>query len=316
MRKNVASPFTWALWVLTGLGIVAVAFLVGLEVPMAPGVVALGVALTVVIVAAVWAIMARTSLWPQTGAGARPLWALLWGGCATLLLVFPSGTAWQAMVEHWNLTPLAYSFSGAWPEETGKALGVVLVLMAYPRIWDKPWHGLLLGTLVGLGFEMTENILYAVTGGYMHATSDLAGGLQMWGLRLGLGPGMHAMWTGISGFFISTALREVSKPAGGEMRPADARRAPSETFGLILLGWLIAFALHFAWNIQWPGAQETYVQLGWPIVVYIPTLVIYVLLWRRSLRAAKQERQAAAEHQQQLNEWAVPNVWTPPETAR
>ncbi|WP_018025147.1 PrsW family intramembrane metalloprotease [Corynebacterium ulceribovis] len=276
--------FLLLFWLMTVIGTVVALVLIGMEVPTILPVVAMGVALAALICGVVLWLMARTRLWPDKKA--KAVWLALagmaWGSGGTMVILLPSATAWQAIMEWADITPLVYSFAGAWPEETAKALGVIVIMLAFPQIWNRPWHGLLLGTSIGLGFEMLENILYGGMGGYTHATSDIYGGAQMWGLRMLLGPGMHAMWTGIVGALFGYAL--LASTNRGQM------------FGRIALGWLIGFGLHFAWNIQWPVEPDSYVHIAWPLTVYVPTLALYVLAWRRALRDARAMDTAAEDN--------------------
>ncbi|CAL9394702.1 hypothetical protein SUDANB121_01339 [Nocardiopsis dassonvillei] len=92
--------------------------------------------------------------------------AVAWGltaatGCALL--------ANAALTGIWSKT-MGLVFAEVWGaaltaplnEELFKLVGIVLVAVAFPRAVRGPVDGFVIGALVGLGFEVTENLVYAV----------------------------------------------------------------------------------------------------------------------------------------------------------
>ena len=49
-------------------------------------------------------------------------------------------------------------------EELAKGAGVALLLVLAPRLVRSPFDGLILGALIGLGFQISEDISYAFIG--------------------------------------------------------------------------------------------------------------------------------------------------------
>ncbi|MEK8226591.1 PrsW family intramembrane metalloprotease [Oerskovia sp. M15] len=114
-------------------------------------------------------------------------------------------------------------------------LGVVLVLYAGRAHVTRPLNGLVYGAMVGLGFEVSENVSYIVQGAIMDPNSDAVGALQVGLSRVLIGLGGHAMFTAIAGFGVAYALTAFRVPV--------ARR-----IGMAVGAYLLAWALHFAWN--------------------------------------------------------------------
>ncbi len=228
----------------------------------------ISVGFIIIELALVWWLMSRSKLWAS--AGAWPLLAILWG--ATVPMIFnraaadPIGDIVAAL--QWEEAFSA--FAGAWPEETSKGLGVVLLLLLLPKVWDKPWHGLHLGMLVGLGFELIENLQYGIYGGFEHGSSDATGVFLSWILRNSFGGGLHLMFSALVGFGIGMALLHPTL--------STARR-----WLVGLAGFGAGFGAHFVWNYDWPPSFTT---LVW-VVTYLFCLVATVWCWRYSYQLAR-----------------------------
>lgn len=160
--------------------------------------------------------------------------ALLWGAGVSTLIAFATGPALMLLISDSGWHASMASWGGAYPEEIGKALGVVVVVMSF-RFFNRPWHGLIVGAVVGLGFEANENVLYGSMGALLDPESDWMGFWETWALRLVAGPALHVTFTALAGWGIGWALFAF----GWSM----LRRLATA------LGWLVvAFSLHFAWN--------------------------------------------------------------------
>ena len=202
----------------------------------------------------IWPKMDRTAMWVTL--------SLLWGGGMSVLLVAPvAGAMMDGAMAWWPDAEM--SFGGAYPEEPIKALGVVIILMAFSGL-NRPWHGLATGALVGLGFEVVENALYGVFLGIMHAENDFQGAVEVWVLRLIVGPLLHTVWTAMVGWGIGQAL--------------------FSTRGLLpAFGWLsVAFGLHFAWNYS---ADPQWLTMAIASVVQYPLIIWLVVVASRRARA-------------------------------
>ncbi|QTH59703.1 PrsW family intramembrane metalloprotease [Corynebacterium hindlerae] len=192
-------------------------------------------------------------LWPNAGS----LWWLscvVWGAGVSVALVMPAATGWTSIVEKLGWSMVSASFSGAYPEEIAKAFGVVIILYAFRKL-NRPWHGFVTGGLIGLGFEVHENVIYGASGALLDANSDFNGAVEMWFVRMVAGPGLHIVFTALAGWGIGLAMFR-----------RDSLRG---------LWWVVlSLALHFVWNILWPSEF-------WLVTHYvIMTVLVYPLfIW-------------------------------------
>jgi RsiW-degrading membrane proteinase PrsW (M82 family) len=128
-----------------------------------------------------------------------------------------------ALISIGLLTPLV--------EEVGKALGVVLVVVLSSK-FDNPTDGVVYGTAAGLGFAVTENMIYGTgTGAHL---SSLGGILMLVIGRTLLSAGVHAVCSATFGGFLGHAIlsgRKISKVVWTST------------------GLAIAVSMHGAWNL-------------------------------------------------------------------
>src|SRR5699024_9166783 len=175
--------------------------------------------------------------WPRTRPGQSRLWlfvALLWGGGVSISMTLPIVTPVMAIFAYTSSRASAASWGGAYPEEIVKTLGVLVICLAFTQL-SGPWHGLLVGAVIGLGFETVENVLYGAAGAQMHQDSDCDRFWQSWALRVLAGPGVPMICTAIAGCVIGRALF-----------PPDEQ--PWRRAGTVVGWWLVAFDIEFAWN--------------------------------------------------------------------
>lgn len=161
-------------------------------------------------------------------------------------------------------------------EETCKGLAVLALLLFYRREFDSVLDGLVYGALVGLGFAMTENILY-LGGEY------LSGGLDaLWTLFLarvvidGLG---HSVYTATTGAAIGFARSRYRKGMARGVVP--------------FLGWSLAVVQHMLWNgglvvvalLMGPEKADTLsVVMVMAAVLTLPGIVVMALIGRSQNR--------------------------------
>jgi RsiW-degrading membrane proteinase PrsW (M82 family) len=158
-----------------------------------------------------------------------------WGAIGAILLSVIGGLVVQAYLEGALGTDLASLASTAVAapliEETCKGIAVLAVLIVARDEIDSTLDGLVYGALVGVGFAMTENILY-------FGQSYLSGGIGEFGILVvaravlsGLG---HPSYTAVTGAAIGWARGRYGRGVARFIVP--------------VLGWCAAVALHAAWN--------------------------------------------------------------------
>lgn len=151
-----------------------------------------------------------------------------------MAFVYVSGQGVNDLFDQLGLSIFVASFAGAWPEEIGKGVGTLLILLSFNSL-NKPWHGLIVGAFVGLGFTVLENIGYGSVAGLLDPSSDLSGVAHVWMLRTVAGPAQHAVYSGIIGFGLALALFGVERSMRWRWSVATAFFA-------------LGFGCHFLWN--------------------------------------------------------------------
>ena len=238
----------------------------------------LGVLFSVLYVAFVLWLLSRSPMWPERG-GAGWRWvaaSLLWGGGVSFLLVMLGGLPVLAITDRLGLRLISASLGGAYPEEIAKVLGVGVILFSF-RALNRPWHGLVTGAVVGLGFEVFENAMYGSFGAILDPNTDVTGTLEMWGVRIFAGPGLHIVFSAVAGWGLGLAVFAAARSTAWRLRTAA--------------GWLfVAFALHFAWNLLYP---EGWMMIANYIVVSLVMYPVFIVVWIRAHRACRADRSYA-----------------------
>ncbi|MFN8532277.1 MAG: PrsW family intramembrane metalloprotease [Dehalococcoidia bacterium] len=116
-------------------------------------------------------------------------------------------------------------------EEGFKGFFLLILMLLFRHEFDNVLDGIVYGSIVGLGFAMTENIVYF---GRMYAEGGLAGLALIVVLRSVLGGSGHALFTATLGAGFGLARESTSLPV--------KIFAP-------LVGYLLAVVQHAAWNL-------------------------------------------------------------------
>ncbi|GHD15941.1 hypothetical protein GCM10007147_03890 [Nocardiopsis kunsanensis] len=167
--------------------------------------------LTPAVLATAWGLLAATGVAAYANTGMGGLWGQTLG--------YETAGEWTAALT----APLN--------EELIKLAGVVVIAVAFPRSLRSPVDGFVIGALVGLGFEVAENFLYALNsitlaGALAPATSVTDSTV----VRVVLtGPGSHWAMTAIAGTAVGVL-------ATVDWRPGLRRTLGA--LGLVLLAML------------------------------------------------------------------------------
>lgn len=261
MTRLLRSPAAWALALIIAAGAAVSGPDLSAYAGAAPVSVGVGLLISATVTGIAATLVRRSRLWDRHGAAVAL--ALAWGALAAPALIILCADQTDDLMARLGWDAIADSVSGAWPEEIAKDLGVALISIAWWPRMRRPGDGLIIGLFCGLGFELIETLVYGAAGALAHPGSDLAGALDSWHQReLGPGAGLHAICTAVAGRGLTTAM-------------ATGRRRHG------VLGVVAGFALHFAWNADWPQswAQPA---LG---VVYVVGLVALAACWRSALRS-------------------------------
>jgi RsiW-degrading membrane proteinase PrsW (M82 family) len=163
----------------------------------------------------------------------------LWGGLTATFFI--AITANDALLSIYNKTVSA-TFAQDWgpglaapfTEETGKGIGILLLMFIAPRLIRTPFDGFIVGAFVGLGFQIFEDVLYAINQSVQGFGGNQFGSVIQIVLMRGLaGFFSHALFSAIYG----TALVHL-------VGTSTTRRRVPLGIGMILL----AMVVHGVWD--------------------------------------------------------------------
>lgn len=165
----------------------------------------------------------------------------LWGGfAATLYLALPANTALLSLYGKWFGTAWASDWAAGatapLTEETAKAIGFVLLLGLAPKLIRSAYDAFILGAFIGIGFEVTEDVLYVFEGAGKHfASSQVADSIQIIALRSASGLVSHAAFSALVCCGLFWLL-------GRDPRGRHVGK------GLLLI--IVGMALHGSWDVS------------------------------------------------------------------
>jgi len=207
----------------------------------------------------------------------EPWWlialAAAWGGLIATGLALPANDAVQSILttsQGVNVAAqLGAAIAGPTDEELLKGLGVVVCTLLARRRMRSPVDGFILGAVVGLGFQVVEDVVY--TANVMAAGQDPWSAIWQMLLLRGIMGGLwsHAVYTGLFGLGLGYALTRPQWSMAARVLAAVA-------------GLAAAWSLHFLWNS--PLLVDS---TDWRLVVVkgLPALLLLLALLHRAQRA-------------------------------
>jgi RsiW-degrading membrane proteinase PrsW (M82 family) len=154
--------------------------------------------------------------------------AVAWGataaaGCALLankgLIGLWAKSAGPQFAANWSA-----SLSAPLNEEILKLCGVIMIVLAAPRMIQGPLDGMIFGALVGFGFQATENVTYALNSIVLSGATDPAKAVVSSALiRIGLTAlGSHWTMTAVAGAGVGYIVAQLRDAEHGGVLPAVA----------------------------------------------------------------------------------------------
>jgi RsiW-degrading membrane proteinase PrsW (M82 family) len=263
------APILWqpaqpVFWVTAALILV---FGVSMAVEVASGVSAPSALLAAVLLGAVQAVL----LWlivramPRFRRQPRSLRivAVVWGATVVPGVAIIANSAYGDSLWSFGLKSLTAALTAPVNEDAMRLLGVLVVLSLAGVRRITVMDGAVYGFLVGAGFEVLENLLYALRG------EDLLGTLSTGVARLVVGFGLHALWTTAAGAGLAYCLSRKQQGVGGR-------------WWVLILMMLAPMLLHAAWDAPGisvlPGVR--YLVFG---LIYLVTLALFfgAVAWGR-----------------------------------
>ena len=210
----------------------------------------------------------------------EPVWmlaaAFLWGATAAVFFAFILNTLFEAIMSG-SLgagAPVATAvLSAPFVEELAKGFALVIFFLWKRDEFDNVLDGIIYATMVGLGFAMTENILYY---GKALAAGGLGASLVTFVLRGVVSPFAHPLFTSMTGIGLGLARQA---PRGSWLKMA----APAA-------GICAAMFLHFLWNFSASLGAMFFLAY---VIVMVPAFLGLITMAIVSLR---QEGRIIREH--------------------
>ncbi len=210
--------------------------------------------------------------------------AVLWGGIVALtfsaitnsyFLTFLQDILPQQTFEAWGAAIVAPV-----NEEFYKGAGLVLLYLLARHEFDGLMDGLVYGAMIGLGFQVVENIQYFLQAATASAGDELRAVVGMFFVRVGLaGAYSHTLFTGLMGFGFAYAVTQHQVPR---------RRRITVGVAFALLAW----AAHFVWNSPWLDGLMGEDTGSFVLALLIKGLPFFAFLVILAVFARRRERQA------------------------
>jgi RsiW-degrading membrane proteinase PrsW (M82 family) len=167
--------------------------------------------------------------------------AVLWGGLVATSAAISGGTALQDLMAKLGSPRFAADWgpavSGALVEELVKVAGVLTIALIAPGQINSMVEGFVYGALVGLGFQVVEDVVFAVNAVVMDSGTDSVGPVITTFLVRGFLGGLwsHTLFTAVAGAGVAYALVRRDRP---RVRRVAVMAA---LFG-------VSAGFHFLWN--------------------------------------------------------------------
>lgn len=206
--------------------------------------------------------------------------AFLWGGfAATWMMAANANDSILALYaksfgQSWALNWGA-GLSAPLTEETAKGSGLLLLIALAPRQVRTAFDGLILGAFIGLGFQIIEDIAYAMTSASSQfGANQIGASIDTIFLRMVSGVAAHIVYSAI---FCAGLIYLLG-------RPAEPRRVGR---GLLLVATPIL--LHGTWDsLAAIGSRSALTLVSLLITVIVIALVIAVRVYELTVRRERE----------------------------
>ena len=205
----------------------------------------------------------------------------VWGAfAATFWIALPANAAlleiWSKLLGPAGASNWGAGFTAPINEEWAKGLGLVLLIGLAPRLIRSAYDGFIIGAFIGLGFQISEDILYA----YNNATStfgtdQLSSSLFILLVRGAVGITSHALFSAI---FCAGVMWILGRT------PGDRRLVRG------ILACLAAMFLHFSWDdASGLSFGNPFLTLVLPYLILMPLAIAILFLVRRLASTTERE---------------------------
>ena len=210
--------------------------------------------------------------------------ALLWGGIVAVTFGGITNSAFLSFLQHVlpGRTVDAWGASIVAPidEELYKGAGLVIIYLMARQELDGVMDGLVYGAMIGLGFQVIEDIQYFMTAAGQSGGGQGGAVISAFFLRVVIsGLYSHMLFTGLMGFGFAYFVTQRGRSLGRRLR----------VFAFFAA---LAWAAHFVWNSPWldslmGGSSGAFILAL--VIKGVPFLILLVLM---TIFARRRERRA------------------------
>jgi RsiW-degrading membrane proteinase PrsW (M82 family) len=169
--------------------------------------------------------------------------AVVWGGVVALTFSAIANSAslsfLQQIVPATTVDSWGAAIVAPVNEELYKGAGLVIIYLMARTEFDGLMDGLVYGAMIGLGFQVVENVQYFMLAMAESGAGHLGPVVNTYFVRVVLaGPYSHTLFSGLMGFGFAYLVTQ---------RAASRRRRVA----VVALFAVLAWAAHFVWNSPW-----------------------------------------------------------------
>lgn len=217
--------------------------------------------------------------------------AFAWGGMGAVALALPANQAVQGLcaklISPEFCAKWGPAMAGPTDEEPLKLLGVCLLVLVARNQFRTISSVMAVGAMVGLGFQVVEDLSYTVIGALNHVSPDevqpVVTMLVVRGFICGLWS--HTAYTAVASFGVGYFVTRQHEPLGKRLVVAAG-------------AFVFAWSMHFLWNspllVSGGGSNATAI-LVLPLKG-LPIVLAAILLWRVAQREERAHLAALAAH--------------------
>ncbi|MFC0526169.1 PrsW family intramembrane metalloprotease [Phytohabitans kaempferiae] len=301
-RKSLLLPAFWLVALLLAVGAARMAMLIRQAVAEYPVATITALALFAVYAVPFWLFVAALDYLERE----PPLLlatAFAWGGLVATTVSAPGSVAIQNMLAKGHSPAFAAAWgsaiAGPTVEEVAKTLGIVVIVLIARAQINSVLDGVIYGSLVGLGFQVVEDIVYAVSAVNAAGRGDEVGPVLATFFVRGFLAGLwsHTLFSALAGAGVASVLVRTD-------------RTLRFRIGVAVACFLGAWACHFVWNsplLTVEAGDNGYLLIAVLLTKGIPPLLAILLLVRTA------RHREADYYTQQLAALDDPDIATPAE---
>jgi protease PrsW len=210
--------------------------------------------------------------------------ALLWGGVIALSFAAVTNSSFLTFLQHELPAKQVQSWGAALvapiDEEFYKGAGLVMIFFIARNEIDGLMDGLVYGAMIGLGFQVMENVQYFVHAAAQSNSGQLGPVVGTFFVRVLIaGLYSHMLFTGLLGFGFAYFITRRTAPMAFRV-------------GVFALCIVLAWAAHFVWNSPWLDSLQSGSAGSFVLSLIIKGLPFLVLLVLMVVFARRREQEA------------------------